>query len=950
MKRTRAPGTDDPSDASDAKASEASEGSDAPSAPDAPESSGAPDAPDAPESSGAPDASDGPHEPDALNLPDRDASQTPAPPPRRGGTGSVRRGARRAAAWPSGAAAFFRRSRRARLTAAGAAVVAVALALGTFVVAPVLIERAVQRYGDGVPGRSAGVGRVRVEPFRLIAVLDSLVLTDERSGSALEVGQVRLNFDFTTLFQRAVVLDELRIDSPLLRVRAPVGDAAASVPSLAAWLRAGVESRPLEIRQTALSQGRIEVTALEPGDARELVLDDISLRVSGFASTSSRPSGVEARLAVPSGGSVELDGELTLAPLAAGGRVAVEALDLAPLRPWLGPRGGSMQPEGVVDAAAEYAWTPERLTLSAVGAEVRELRVRDEQGRTLLESERLAVEGAALAPDEAGVYRMRADLLRLDGPRMDVAVNAREWRAEAPLDAIRHPFADVLAIGAAAGDAAVAVRRLEITGGRIDVEDRSVMPAARVSLEAAEGVVGFAGPGQDEVVVEVEGAVGGDGHGAVAIRFAGGAPRSVGLDLRGFAAATLSPYFETASGRALAAGTVDLDLDYRYRDQRHDGVARLTTQDLVLRDAEDAARPAPGAAEPPSAGPADAGAGAARSADGGDGAGDAQRENSVVRSAQLDEWSLAQALLQDADGRIVLTLPLDGAAGAAAALRGALEEAVLDVTAEPFDVLAALVDGEAASLRAVSFEPGVAEPRDAAAAKFAALAAALERRPRLGLLVAGRADPELDRDALATQQIELHVTLATAGPTLVARPTPVDFTSPRAWDVLDEFAAERLGAERLETVASYFERDTNGRVVEGDKPAYYRTLFDELVANESIPEAALIRLGRYRARAIVDALTRLGIAPERLETGRAVLVESVDTAGVGAGRDAAPERAGEAAGPDPLAPDDTAPGASADGRPALVDVPLELMPVPPAESAREAPPQRVASHADGDAP
>jgi hypothetical protein len=53
-----------------------------------------------------------------------------------------------------------------------------------------------------------------------------------------------------------------------------------------------------------------------------------------------------------------------------------------------------------------------------------------------------------------------------------------------------------------------------------------------------------------------------------------------------------------------------------------------------------------------------------------------------------------------------------------------------------------------------------------------------------------------------------------------------------------------------------------------DEPAargdYYRALYDALVAQEPIEDAALVRLGRYRAQSIVDALGRLDLGATRL--------------------------------------------------------------------------------------
>src|SRR5690606_13199546 len=244
------------------------------------------------------------------------------------------------------------------------------------------------------------------------------------------------------------------------------------------------------------------------------------------------------------------------------------------------------------------------------------------------------------------------------------------------------------------------------------------------------------------------------------------------------------------------------------------------------------------------------------------------------------------------------------AAGVVARLRA--------VAGSPFDALGAAAGVEAAALAAVAFPAGGAEPSEPDT--LDALAEALLARPRIGLRVPGVAHRVLDRDALAAQQLELHVTLATAGPTLVARPQPVDFTSPRHRDVLDEFAGERLGDEQRETIASYFARTPDGRIAESDRTAYYRALFDALVENEAIPSNGIERLGRYRARAIADTLTARGISETRIEIAPSVVRSEVE---------AADEQSGDA------------PPAAASA--AQVEVPLEVHALRPSNGGAEEP-------------
>ena len=160
--------------------------------------------------------------------------------------------------------------------------------------------------------------------------------------------------------------------------------------------------------------------------------------------------------------------------------------------------------------------------------------------------------------------------------------------------------------------------------------------------------------------------------------------------------------------------------------------------------------------------------------------------------------------------------------------------------------------------------PGTAEPTAAGFEALAALAAAMNRRLRVGVAVESHAAADTDRAALARSQVELHVVLATAAAEPQVRAAAIDFESPRVQDVLDEFALERLGAERVATIGSLFGRleplPGTGPVRSG----YYRALFDDLVAHERIDDAALRRLARFRVHATVAELAARGVDPARV--------------------------------------------------------------------------------------
>jgi hypothetical protein len=377
--------------------------------------------------------------------------------------------------------------------------------------------------------------------------------------------------------------------------------------------------------------------------------------------------------------------------------------------------------------------------------------------------------------------------------------------------------------------------RLEIERIRLAVTDARITPPQTFVFDEA-AVLATLDADSGELTLNLGGDLSGAGDAAVTVRAlpeAAGGSR-VSIEAANLPATMLSAYAAGTVGRELTGGEVDLALEYALSGSRVDGSLRLMTRRLEL------------------------------AADGG--AAD-NRGGSV---------GLAAALLESADGVIEIDLPFAGNAGSVREAAGAaLEARIAAVTETPFDALAPLIGDDA--VNTVPFLPGDAALTDRALATVAQLAAALEARPRLGMRVHAGYQPSVDRDALARQQIELHVELATAGPG-GRQPGAVDVGSPRVRDVLDEFAGERLQPERLDVLRGRYRCE--GELAAVCERAYYEAVFDALVVNEEITPTALSRLARFRALTVIDALTQRGVAAGRIElvTGGDV----VDTAfGIG---------------------------------------------------------------------
>jgi hypothetical protein len=362
--------------------------------------------------------------------------------------------------------------------------------------------------------------------------------------------------------------------------------------------------------------------------------------------------------------------------------------------------------------------------------------------------------------------------------------------------------------------------RLAIADAAFELHDRNLMPVQTYSVSNAAGVL-TADRGNTGLALSLSGELADAGVLTLTARAPAetSAASTVSLRLSDLPSKYLSAYSAQSVGRTINAGRADVGIDYSMLGDRVSGDFRLVARSLAF---------------------------------------------SPVDTQEGQSLDLAVALLENADGSIDVDLPFVGASRRVrSAVSDALSARIAALTATPFAALQSGA-GDTAVPGVVPFTPGEAALNDRALATIGQLAEALNARPRLGLRVLGGYDEQADRTALARQQIQLHVLLATAGPTINARPRPVDFASPRAQDVLDEFAGERLAAERVTEIERLFDCG-DGDLALLCRRGYYAAIFDALVANEEIANPALNRLARFRALSIVDALTGVGIEPARLE-------------------------------------------------------------------------------------
>jgi hypothetical protein len=331
----------------------------------------------------------------------------------------------------------------------------------------------------------------------------------------------------------------------------------------------------------------------------------------------------------------------------------------------------------------------------------------------------------------------------------------------------------------------------------------------------------------------------------------------------------LTPYVATFAGRKVEAGKLSLDLQYKIKQRKLQGDNLIVIERLTLGERVDS----PSAEDLP-----------------------------------LD---LAIAILQDADGRIELGLPVDGNLDDpkfdyGQIVRKTIASAMGKIVTAPFRALAALF-GNGEKDEIVSFEVGAAQLTPPEREKLVRLAAVLTQRPGLVLGV-GASYSEADRAALQDLQLRRAV-LTQAGQQVAERgdPGPLLTRQPKIQVALENLYATRIGSSYVEARRTGFLHANPGQQKEGTRGQtisrlsgklpekmsastretdsvatapvgadFHAMLFVQLRDTEVVSDERLQLLAQTRSKNMFAALEAAGVGAVRLQQLPAEKGESVN--------------------------------------------------------------------------
>lgn len=488
-------------------------------------------------------------------------------------------------------------------------VIAAALALyalAGFLLAPWLVQRQLPILIRESIGREARVGPVEVNPFALTLRARDIEVADADGSRLAAVGEVFADLEIASLWRRALVLGELGVRAPYLKVvrerSGTVNLLELAAQAAAAPAAAPREAEPLPrivVHALRLSEGEIDLADRVPREEFRTRIGPLAVALDEISTIPEEGGRHDISATLESGTRITVRGDLVVEPLSASGELRLDGPFLGTLHRYVKDQLAFAVASGQTRLEARFALSADpagklSAAVTDIGLSVKDVRLAAPQAGEFLAFSELSVVGGEVRWPEsvAGARRIALAGLRLrarrerDGtlnlaallaPKAAAGARAEPVPAEPPRPVsepgwrVRVGEAAVVDLGLEFTDAGpatpavVSVADLDLTLRELDNE-----PGARMPVDLA-------------VVLTAGGTITGRGTVVVLPEFTLDAE----VDAEGVALAQAQPWLTDVVRIAIRAGALSLD-GHVTSDAREtlafDGdvrVAGLDTEDLV---------------------------------------------------------------------------------------------------------------------------------------------------------------------------------------------------------------------------------------------------------------------------------------------------------------------------------------------------------------------------------
>jgi uncharacterized protein involved in outer membrane biogenesis len=451
--------------------------------------------------------------------------------------------------------------------------------LGTYA-APGIVRSQAQKFVRENYGRELALGEIRINPLQLQVELRDLALPDTDGKPMLAFRRLFVDFEASSLWQRAFVFKDIALEAPLARtvIRS---DGSVNLSDLT-LPDDGAEDEPLPavwVQAFELSEGTVQFADFARGKPLERQLTPVSFQLKDFRTT---PEGGAFGLSAKTQNAelFEWRGKFALEPeVMSAGDLAVTNLNVPGALELAGVSLPFVIPQGEMNLRGSYSVTlgePLRLDLHLPQMMINGLTLRA-QGlaedyvtipTVVVSDTRVAMPANTVTLGTVAVEGLRSEIWTLPDGSLNIDRLFAEATAAPPADptpvAEPAPAAEVATPAGAAAPAAgqpwtVQVGAVELRNAFVAYEDRALQPVARFELAplnvtASGATLDLTQPLPVQFDTSINGTATLKGQGKVVPETLAA---DVDISLAGFPLQALQPYANGTTDLTITAGTVD---------------------------------------------------------------------------------------------------------------------------------------------------------------------------------------------------------------------------------------------------------------------------------------------------------------------------------------------------------------------------------------------------------
>lgn len=333
-----------------------------------------------------------------------------------------------------------------------------------FFVVPYIIKSQLSTMVSELMARKFTLEEVRFNPYALSLTLSGVSLADKDDVELAGFDEFYVNFQTSSLFRWAWTFGEIRLDGPRGNVRIEADgnpsfqdllQTSESEPAQPAAAEQEAALPRLVIHRFAVNNGQLLFSDHSIPTPYKQEIHPVTFELTGFSTLPEKDGPYQVKLVLPDGGLLVWQGDVSVNPLRATGRVEISDLQLQTIWRYVQDQLQFSVDSGQLAISADYQFFmadhgPE-LTVDQIAVNVSELAIRDKarsepdlriadisvsKGRLSLHEQQLQLDEIKISSVDLKTFMGKEgdlDLARLFSP-VDSVADRADQPGEAPVD------------------------------------------------------------------------------------------------------------------------------------------------------------------------------------------------------------------------------------------------------------------------------------------------------------------------------------------------------------------------------------------------------------------------------------------------------------------------------------------------------------------------------------